>query len=158
MHSRVGRRSQERREGQERFTKAIVMETENCCACLTACSLARVLARCLEVLELHEVCCMRLASPPSCRTRLQQPWGAGQVSMLRDLWARAVLPPGRRLPSIQVSFSLKFLFFVLTSCPLSSSHRSVQKDELCLMLPAGKPDGTEALLSVWLIALDLGVV
>lgn len=54
---------------------------------------------------------MHLASHPSCRMpRLQQHLGAGQVSMLRDLSARAALPPGRRLPSTQVDF-LKFLFF-----------------------------------------------
>lgn len=38
--------------------------------------------------------------------------------MLRDLSARAALPPGRRLPSIQVDFSLKFLLFVRISCTL----------------------------------------
>lgn len=92
----------------------------SCRACLTVCSLASLLARCPEALpELRGECCMHLASHPSCRMhRLQQHLGAGQVSMLRDLSARAALPPGRRLPSIQVDFSLKFLLFVRISCTL----------------------------------------
>lgn len=80
---------------------------------------------------------MHLASPPSCRMhRLQQHLGVGQVSMLRDLSARAALPPGRRLPSIQVDFSLKFLFFVLTSCALSNNHSSLGKDAFSSTVPA----------------------
>lgn len=135
-------------------------ETGACYAFLTACSLARLLARCLEVLpELPEECCMHLASHPSCRMhRLQQHLGVGQVSMLRDLSARAALPPGRRLPSIQVDFSLKFLFFVLISCTLSNNHSSLGKDAFSLTLPAWKPDGTEALLLLWSLALAFGVV
>lgn len=135
-------------------------ETENCYTCLTICFLARLLARCLEVLlELHEECCMHLASHPSCRMhRLQQHLGVGQVSMLRDLSARAALPPGRRLPSIQVDFSLKFLFFVLTSCTLSNNHSSLGKDAFSLTLPAWKPDDSEALLLVLVLALAFGVV
>lgn len=78
---------------------------------------------------------MHLASHPSCRMhRLQQHLGVGQVSMLRDLSARAALPPGRRLPSIQVDFFLKFLFFLLISCTLSNTRSSLGKDAFSLAL------------------------
>ena len=75
---------------------------------------------------------MHLASHPSCRMhRLQQHLGVGQVSMLRDLSARAALPPGRRLPSIQVDFFLKFLFFLLISCTLSNTREGLAVSRLC---------------------------